>query len=291
MRAISLGILLGAGLATLAATACTSGGDDDKNNGTGPGTGGAATGGAGTGGGAATGGAGTGGAGTGGAGTGGAVGGDPNAVACGTASNAVLLDFTAGMGGAGSGTDATFGDFTTTFSGGTFFYPDALTSDVTGENWHISGSLGDYGGFAFFFADCTKVDASAYSGIKFTISGNTSGKAITLNVGTAANDITSAWKIANGEADAAPNFGRCTPVDNQYDGTCASPSYQVTVTDTATTVEVPWAELVGGKPDATVNPAEITFIGWSFAPPEGAGTATVTPYDVDVVIDDIGFMP
>jgi hypothetical protein len=286
---------LGAGLATLAATACTSGGDDDKNNGTGPGTGGAATGGAGTGG-AGTGGAGTGGAGTGGAGTGGVVGGDPNAVACGTASDAVLLDFAAGMGGASSTTDSTFGDFTTTFSGGTFLYPDALTSDVTGENWHISGELNDYGGFALYFADCTKVDASAYKGIKFTISGNTDGRPVTLNVGTAANTITSAWLQANKAAsdpDVEPNFGRCTPAENRYDGTCSDATYQVTVTETATTVEIPWADLTGAKAGGqaiAIDPSEITFIGWNFEAPAGAGTATVTAYPVDVVIDDIGFM-
>jgi hypothetical protein len=288
MRAINLGILLGAGIAVVAAGACTSGGDSDPaSNGSGGGTGTGATG---TGTGATGNGTGSTGNGTGGAGTAGGGSSDPDAVACPAATEALLLDFAAGMGGAGSTSEATFGDFTTTLSGGTFFYPTGLTSDVSGENWHVSGDLDDYGGFGLFLQDCTKVDASAFKGIKLTISGDTGGKPITLNVGTASNEITSAWLQANGEADADPNFGRCTPTDNKYDGSCAAPSKQIEVTGAATTIEIPWAELTGGSPEPSVDPSEITFITWSFTPPEGAGTASVTPYAVDVVVDDIGFM-
>ncbi len=285
MRAINLGILLGAGIAVVAAGACTSGGDSDPaSNGSG---GGSATGG-GDGTGATNTGTGSTGTGTGGNGTAGGGSGDPDAVACPDAADALLLDFALGMGG-GSATPS-FGDFDAKFSGTTYSYPVALTSDVSGENWHISGDVADYSGFGLAFADCYKVDASAFKGIKLTISGDTGGKPITLNVGTAADQITSAWMQANGDPDAAPNFGRCTPADNQYDGTCGSPTYQITVSGTPTTVQIPWAELTGGSPDDSVDPSEITFIAWNFTPPDGVGTASVVSYPVDVVVDDIGFM-
>ncbi len=276
---------MGAGIAVVAAGACTSGGDSDPASN-------ASGGGSSTGGGNGTGSTGTGtgstGTGTGGDGTAGGGSGDPDAVACPDATDALLLDFALGMGG-GSATPS-FGDFDAKFSGTSYTYPPGLTADASGGNLHISGDLDDYGGFGLAFADCYKVDASAFKGIKLTISGDTGGKPITLNVGTAENEITSAWKKANGDAEAAPNFGRCTPVDNQYDGTCASPTKQIEVTDTPTTVEIPWADLTGGAPAETVNPSEITFISWNFTPPDGAGTASVVSYPVDVVIDDIGFM-
>lgn len=270
MKSISLGILLGTGLAVLAMNACTSGGDSDDAKGTG---GGAATGGNGSG---ATG-SGTGGNGSGTGGLGGGQGGDPDAVACPAATEAALLDFGPGMGGAPSTTDSTFGDFTNTFSGGTFIYGGpSLTSDVTGENWNISGDVDTWSGFGLYFADCGKVDASAFKGITFKISGDADGKPVTLWVGTAANTAPNADE---------PDFGRCTAAS------CANGEYQVNVTSSSETIEVLWADLTGGAPEATVNPAEIVGFGWYFTPPAGVDTPTVTPYPVDIVVDDIGFIP
>jgi hypothetical protein len=97
-----------------------------------------------------------------------------DAIACPTPVDALILDFTYDP--SGDGAQATFGDFAQTFSGGTFVYPNEetmpmypLTSDVTGDNWHITGTVGDYSGFGLFFQDCTKLDASAFDGIEFTI--------------------------------------------------------------------------------------------------------------------------
>lgn len=198
-----------------------------------------------------------------------------------------------------SKTDPSFGDFTTTFSGGGFVYPGAgnmypLTSDVTEGNWHISGDVGNYSGFALFFNNCFKVDASAYKGISFTVSGEVEmGGTLTFLVGTAADDITSAWlnmHKAEGEADKH-NFGRCTPAtDNQYDGSCGSPTKSIPVTADPTVVTVLWKDLTSGKPQASVTPSEITSIAWSFPAPAGAGTDSPTVYKADVVIDDLTFV-
>jgi hypothetical protein len=170
-----------------------------------------------------------------------------------------------------------------------------LTSDVTQDNWHISGEVGDYSGFGVSFNKCTKVDASAYKGISFTISGSVEmNGTVTFTVGTAGDDVSSAWLNMNKKAgdDDKHTFARCTPASatNQYDGTCNSPSKVVTVSDKPTTVTVLWKDLTGGKPESSVNPAEITFVSWVFPPPPGAGTDSPTPYMADVTLDDLTFV-
>jgi hypothetical protein len=280
MRLISLGRLLGIGSALFALAACTSGGESEEPEA----TGGSAAG-DGDGDGDMTG------DGDGDGDGDDPVGGDPDAVACTTPASDFVIDFTYDATTATSETDGSFGDFTTTFSGGTFTYGAGLVSDVTDSNWHISGSVEDYSGLAVYFskgdAGCTLVDASAFSGIELTISGDSGGSPIQINVGTAGNSISTAWFVANGGEDT-PNHGRCAPAsDNQYDGTCSSGMASIPVTDTPTTVQLAWEDFTGEMPADSFDPAEITFIGWNFA---WAGAAD-TPYNVDVVIDDIKFMP
>lgn len=229
------------------------------------------------------------------------------AFACPTPTAALITDFTLPE-KATSTADASFGDFTTTFSGGTFVYPSAgtypLTSDVSKDNWHVTGNVGDYSGLGLYFSgvdpvssmpgNCSKFDASAFKGIQFTISGSTMGSSVTLQVGTAGDDVASSWlnahKANTTDADKAPNFGRCMPVSGQYDGTCGAPGKVIQISTTPTVVKVLWAELLGGKPETTVNPTELTFISWILPNPAGVGTAPV-PYMADVTIDDLQFIP
>jgi hypothetical protein len=193
----------------------------------------------------------------------------------------------------------TFGDFYMTLSGGTYRYPDMgpypVASDVTMDNWHLSGSIGDYSGFGLYITGCNLIDATAYDGISFTVRGSVAmGNTLTFSVGTASNDITHVWLNANVPANAtmpvAANAGRCIPTMGQYDGSCAAPTYTVPVTATEQTITVLWADLVGGRPQPSVDPAEITSIGWIFPNPPGAGTATPMPYEVDIVIDNLTFV-
>lgn len=224
--------------------------------------------------------------------------GEPGATACGKA-EATISDFTY-VEGTSKADQITFGDFTTTFSGGTFVYPNGtamypLTSDVTKNNWHITGTVGDYSGLGLFFNNCSKVDVSAFSGISFTISGTLpSGMStMTLSAGTAGDDIPSEWLHTNvsGNSDP-PNFGRCTPAStNRYDGSCNAPSASFSVTPTPTTVTIKWTDLKGGKPEPTLNPTELTSLAFAFVAPAGVGTAAVTTYAVDITIDDLKFVP
>jgi hypothetical protein len=206
------------------------------------------------------------------------------------------LDFTYNP--SGDGIQASFGDFTETFSGGTFVYPNTeqmtmypLTSDVTEDNWHITGTVGEYSGFGLYFGDCAKFDASAFDGIQFTISGDVGmGTTVDFRVGTAANTVSHEWLHENGQTQEPANFGRCVPPgSNQYDGSCSEPSFTVTVTDTPSVVRVLWDEFKGGSPEAAVTPSELTSISWALPAPAGVGTEGVTTYSVDLIIDDIRF--
>jgi hypothetical protein len=232
---------------------------------------------------------------------------------CPAVQSALLTDFTppllpaadAGASDAGAAPmlppNISFGDFTTTLSGGTFTYPNAVgdpyavNSDISTGEWHLTGNIGNYSGLVVFFAGCNRVDASAYEGISFTIRGNVAmGNTMTLNVATAEDDISHLWLNVNGNPlpnpPELPNFGTCIPAMNQYDGSCASPAFQVPITQTETTIEVRWNEFTGGRPRADVDPAAITAIRWIFPNPPGAGTATPTPYAAELFIDDLRFI-
>ncbi len=200
-------------------------------------------------------------------------------------------------------TGVTFGDYTANLSGGVYRYPSgvgdpyAVASDVSTNEWHLSGSIGNYSGFALFFAapaGCNQVNAAAYDGISFTIRGSVAmGNALTFSVNTSANEISHLWlnsQVPPPAMAANPNSGRCLPTANQYDGSCSPGTYQVPVTETETTVTILWADLVGGRPAAAVNPAEITDIRWVFPNPPNVGTPTVVPYAVDFYIDDLSFV-
>lgn len=220
-----------------------------------------------------------------------------NAIACPAPKDPLIMDFASDP--SGDGVQATFGDFTETFSGGTFVYPNEetmplypLTSDVTEGNWHITGEVGDYSGFGLFFQDCTKFDASAFDGIEFTISGDIGmGSTLEFRVGTAADTVSHEWLYANGQTAEPVNFGRCIPPGtNQYDGSCSEPKVTVTVTDTPTKTTVLWEDLTGGSPEAFVTPSELTSVAWALPAPSGVGTGGVITYSVDVVIDDLKFV-
>jgi hypothetical protein len=203
-----------------------------------------------------------------------------------------------------------FGNYTDSFSGGTTYWPteSTVTSDVTGDAWHLSGSVSDYTGFGFFyFPDkCARFDASAFAGISFSIKGTIggTGRTLTMVVGTAADQIPRSWFVGKGVAEAslpAVNFGNCIPdelwpddpdtaeddtVSNQYNGTCAQPTYTVPVTADGATVSVLWADLTGGSPVANPNPAELVSMSWYLS----WNGSTDTAYDFDLTIDDLTFI-
>lgn len=182
-------------------------------------------------------------------------------------------------------------DADASFAGGTFIYPDdgTLASDVTADDWHLSGVIASVSGFGVVSSVCQLLDASAYAGIEFRLSGQLPGEdVLTFFVETASNRVSHVWlnenKPSPDDPDVAPNSGRCTPLASRYDGTCREARLLLPVSQTPALVRVFWADLVGGSPAATVDPREITSIAWSFRNPNA------TPYEVDLRIDDLRFI-
>lgn len=289
---VSLAVLfVGGGLAACTSQAVTPSGTGGT---TGGGTGGTTTG---TGGSVTT-------------GTGGAGGGYPvsEGVAClPPAASGLITDFTYVPGDAAVPvTDQVhFGDDSTSLSGGEFVYPNAnatpvpmypLTSLVTANNWHITGTVGDYSGFGFFFDSCNHIDATGFKGISFTISGTVMGSSLTFEVDTLTDTIKPAWLSAHGGTPGATDPGACDPggtaSTTQYSqSVCTEPTKAIPVSSSPTTVMVLWSDFTTGKPDASPKPADIVGIRWVLPTPAGAGTASPTTYPLDITVDNIAFIP
>jgi hypothetical protein len=162
------------------------------------------------------------------------------------------------------------------FSGFSYQYQEpAITTDMTTGAWKVGGMVNTYSGFGFGFS-CA-VDASMFTGVSFNIKGDvgTSGH-LTMTVATSPNDV-------NMEKDAE-SFGTCVPKTSMYDGTCQAPMADVSVTETANTVKLKWADFKRGAPQASVSPDSISRMAWAFDWTDGA-----VPFPVDVTIDDVVF--
>jgi hypothetical protein len=259
-------------------------------------------GGSGTGGGTTAGGAG-GSSGTGGTTSAGGSGGGTTTTPTGTdgklcppPAQALITDFTHDP--SADATQVHFGG-TGSLAGGEYVYPTSgtypLTSDMTGNSWHISGDAGDYSGFGLYFDNCSRIDASAYKGISFKVSGVVEqGGGITFQIDTLNDTIAATWLKSHGGSptDGAP--GRCLPPDsapNQWAQTaCANPTQSIPVTDTPTVQTILWGDFAGGAPEASVTASDIVAIHWVFPNPSGVGTSSVTPYKIDVTLDDLSFV-
>jgi hypothetical protein len=214
-------------------------------------------------------------------------GGEPPPPACAPISRASISDFTFMPGD--SPTEASFG-VDAAFQGGTFFYPSGgtLTSDVTDGSWHLSGTVSTTSGFGLYSSACRPFDASAFTGIAFSLWGSIEGdQPITFYVESAAQQVSSLWANAHEnnptDPDLPPNSGRCIPATTRYDGTCREPRVMLTATPVPTTVEVPWADFAGGSPVSSVSSTEITVIAWALPVPGSSA------YAVDLHIDDLRF--
>jgi hypothetical protein len=209
---------------------------------------------------------------------------DTGAVACPSIADALFLDFSEN-----DGSQANFGIPGETFAGGSFVYPSSLTEDFSDDSWHVTGTVDDWAGLGIYIQDdCSPIDASAYRGFTVTISGTLpAGRGLTMWLGTETNTVATSWLVEHDAADVQLTSGICIPTtDNQYDGTCENGSADVPVSETPETVELLWSDFTGGKPESTMNPAQITRFGFRFA----WGGDSDTAYDVDVTLDDLGFL-
>jgi hypothetical protein len=147
--------------------------------------------------------------------------------------------------------------------------PPGLTEDLTASNWHITGTVAPgLPAYAFVMRFTCTIDASAYSGIEFTIGGN-AGPANSLSLQAGFGDDLPPGPDSLGTGICPANG-------------CMSPSTIITVPPTVTTVQIPWSRFTGGRPMNTVNPAQLAQFLWPF-------TIRAAAYNVDFVIDDLRF--
>jgi hypothetical protein len=168
-----------------------------------------------------------------------------------------------------------------------------LASEVVAGTWHISGTVTDYAGFNFYIDNCTPINASAYKGLSFTLSGGATnqGTPVTLGMSTINDTPSAAWLISKGDTQAKETDpGTCTPTSGNgryYHPGCADPSKSIDVPTAATPVSVLWTDLTGGQPDVSPKPDQIIAM-YVNLPWTGSGA---TPYPADLTIDNLSFIP
>ena len=163
-------------------------------------------------------------------------------------------------------------------------YP--LAQSFTDGNWHITGTIASgqwAGGGVWFGSNCPVLDFSAYKGISFTISGavGPSGS-ISVGVSTASNSKPNTDTTSQ-DFTCLSNTATCAIA------TCSASSATVSnITTTPQTVRLLWTDFLGGSPNASPNPAEITGISIN---PTLDYSGTASPYTLDLIIDDLELIP
>jgi hypothetical protein len=207
--------------------------------------------------------------------------------------SALISDFSLSN---GATAPSAFGPWGQSVSGGTYVYPAVaspadpcasvsaypMTESFTNGVWNVTGTVGTYAGMGIWwicnaagssYGSCL-LDASAYTGISFKISGDAGPKGtMRLNVGTP-----STTKLVLDSAGNPKNCGNCAT------DSCAT-TVAIPVTSTATTVSLTWAELGVTEPDA------IGTLLFMLSDPcnYSTGTCVPTPYSANVSIDDLQF--
>jgi hypothetical protein len=168
---------------------------------------------------------------------------------------------------------------TAEFGGGHYVYPagtavGALTEASTAGDLNVTGMVSTYSGFGLYFAFCS--DASAFTGVQFDISGNVGATGMIQFLIQTNED----YQIRPTEMKGACMFTPATEFS-----ACVSPAKTIAVTEAVQTITVPFADLMGGKPTATVSPSQLIGLQWAFAWMEAG-----TPYAADVTVDNVKFV-
>jgi len=162
--------------------------------------------------------------------------------------------------------------------------PTVLSQDLGAESQRVTGTVGTWSGFGLWFAPCI-VDLSEYSGITFTISGDAGPSGLLLfHVSTASNSVQSSDPR---NPTCSPNVATCVPEDPELPGdSCRSGLTVISgVAAEPRTITVPFSDVIGGLPDDSPDPTEVTGIQFEFDW-DPAWTAA-DEYGVDVVLDDV----
>ena len=164
--------------------------------------------------------------------------------------------------------------------------PYPLAQNFTGGNWHITGTIASNhwaGAGLWFGTSCPVMDLSAYQGISFTVAGNAGPSgSISVTVSSASNSAPNT-DATSSNFTCYSNAATCTT------STCTAASLTVSnITTTPQTVRVLWDNLKNGAPVATPGRNEITAFGIN---PTLDWSGTASPYSLDLIIDDLAFIP
>lgn len=158
-------------------------------------------------------------------------------------------------------------------NGGVYVYPDTLKL-TAGNFLGFDDLVTTYTGVGVYFAGC--FDASSYSGVRFTISGDP-GTTGTVRF----------FPVVNRDRDVSTEFsvGSCVP-DDAADAwpSCHPPEVSLPVTSQPTVHSVPWSAFLGGVPTATTDGSDVLTLEWAFRWQPGG-----TPYTGKLIIDDVSF--
>jgi len=171
-------------------------------------------------------------------------------------------------------------------SGGLFNYPlgspAAPTVSVAGGALHLVesadfGAAVQYVGGGIYFNDC--LDATAFSGVSFTISGSFSGCSVQYATGDVEHqDATIDPNFATGSAGAYPPQSTITSGE---------------VTTTPQTLTMPFAgSTISGNPGTPLDKSKLVLLIWQFTVPAGApATTDAAPRGciADITIDNLAF--
>jgi hypothetical protein len=129
-----------------------------------------------------------------------------------------------------------------------------------------------YAGTVIFFNFC--VDASAFSGVEFQLSGSYSGCTIQYSTNDAEQD----------DMVTDPTKGKCT----LGTGKCYSPQTPISqVAPNAVTIQEPWStDVGGGAPPAPLDPKSLTGLQWQFTIPplaDGGSNSCVATLNISDV--------
>jgi hypothetical protein len=135
-------------------------------------------------------------------------------------------------------------------TGGTSRYHGPNDTDLTATaesgSLRLTGTITatGYVGVVFWFGPC--VDASAFTGITFSVGGTTGGAVMKAQIQT----------HEDYPVDVANSKGGCsfTNCDQRFTE-CAGPTYQLVVPVTPEPVDLPWSSFAGGTPTPEVTPA------------------------------------
>jgi hypothetical protein len=173
--------------------------------------------------------------------------------------------------------------------GGTFTYaspsgaPSAVATVTSAGGWNIKltapgMAMAQYIGVGIYFngpgdpmgRNC--VDGTAYTGVKFDISGTIGGTMCSAQFSN--NDSAHADNAADKKGSGGPGV--------------YAPQAPVTATATVTTVMMPFVGPTNGSPATAIDKAKLTGVQWQFTV-GAATTAAPTDCAVDITIDNVSF--